>query len=509
MLRGVFRTKEGKIIAAVLGAAIIIISIFAFTGYSQNKKFVEQAVMAENYLKGGNYEQAIEAYLKALSMKNSDEELLTVGLADSYAGTKEYDKALEALRTCYEKTSGVKIKEKIEEITSEKTDYEYLQSISHAEVYFTNNEYEKAITEFEKAKQIKSKEALSYQRIADAYIEMGKYDLAREEVLEGQEITQDSSLEITLSVVDSYIMKAQYDALVTQASEYVLQENVEDGIARYEEAITLLPKETAAYRDLANLYISRKEYEKAVLLLEGSPSLTDSEELRELLNQATEQNKAKEEMKKLLSNLYSALEKRNTAAVTTIMDLALFKEKVTEDAPVYYSDDTEASGRTGMIIYDSKRVYFGDIKDGIKSGIGIYFIRTEGNAGPGYYYYDGKWNKDLPNGTGETVEEIIARDDTGQKYSARTVTEGYYHNAYEDGNMIKHFYINNAETGMLNYTAKNGIPDALSDGGSQPSLTPGVGSYIIGMLTQNGQPTGDYYRVEADTIWGVKPFINK
>ncbi len=338
MLRGVFRTKEGKIITALLVMAVIILSIFAFNGYSQKKRFVEQAVMAENYLKAGSYEQAVEAYSKALSMKSNDEQLLTIGLAKAYSGMKDYDKALEALRACYTKTSGVKIKEEIEAITSEKTDYEYLQSISHAEVYFSNKDYEKAIAEYEKAKLIKSKEATAYQKIAEAYIEMGQYELAKEEILVGQTFTQDESLSVTAEVVDSYLKKEQYDTLISQASEYILQENYEDGIAQYEEAISLLPKESAAYLALAKIYILNKEYEKAVLLLQEAIGLVSNIEVTELFNQASQLKALEDEINHLMTVLYQAFEKRDFTTITAIMDMALFKENVAKELPVYYND---------------------------------------------------------------------------------------------------------------------------------------------------------------------------
>lgn len=508
MLRGAFRTKEGKIIAAIIGLVIIIIGIFAFTGYSQNKKFVEQAVMAENYLKAGSYEQAIEAYLKALSMKNHDEELLTIGLSEAYAGLKEFDKALEALRACYQKTSGTRIKKKIEELTSEKTDYEYLQSISHAEVYFTNNEFSKAIAEFEKAKQIKSKDATAYQRIAEAYIKMGEYDLAREEVMEGQEITQDESLERTLDEIDSYLKKEQYDALIVQGSEYILQENFKEGIAQYEEAISLIPGVSTAYCELAKTYIQQEEYYKAVLLLQDASGVAGSRELYDLLKQATELKELADQKNNILLNLYGALEKRNYSAIIKIIDMDFFKENIVKETPVFYNGgEGDVSDGLGMVIYDKSTVYYGDLSDGKRIGTGIYFLRTKGSEEPGYYYYDGEWKNDIPNGPGKTEEVITLKDDDGQKYINKTVTEGTYQNALEDGRMKKYFYIKGEETGRLVYTAQKGVPMPLAGDNGQPMPTPEAGHYIIGKLTLNGKPTGEYYSVMSQLLWGVSPFI--
>ncbi|MDD3173726.1 MAG: hypothetical protein PHF63_08720 [Herbinix sp.] len=287
MLAGVFRTKERKVIIVSMVIVIMMIGIFIMIDYSDNKRFKEQAVMAENYLEAGNYEQAVEAFQKAMSMKDSNQQLLTIGLSDAYVGMDEYDMALEVLRSCYEKTSGNKIKKKIEEVTSKKTEYEYLQAASRAEVYFSNKEYDKAIAEYEKAKLIKSKEVKSYKRIAQAYMEKGEYDLAQEEILEGQELTQDESLKELLIIVDNYLNKKQYELLINEASEYINQENYNDGIAKYEEAIAFLPKESTAYIGLAETYIIQKEYNKAYLFLQTTIKLVESKKLEDLLNKVS------------------------------------------------------------------------------------------------------------------------------------------------------------------------------------------------------------------------------
>jgi tetratricopeptide (TPR) repeat protein len=499
MLRGVFRTKELKIIAAILGLFVITIGIIVFTSYSENRQFVEQAVMAENYLKSGSYEQAIEAYLKALSMKGSDQQLLTIGLADAYVGNNDYDKALSVLRSCYQKTSGIKIKEKIEEVTSEKTDYEYLQSISRAEVYFSNKEFDKAISEFEKAKLIKSKDVTAYRRIAEAYIEMGEYELALEEVLEGQVLTQEESLEETLALVNTYLRREEYDELVAQAAEYIYQENYIDGEAKYKEAIELLPFESVAYNELAKNYLSQEEYEKAYNLLEEASIIIENEELTYLLNQASELLEKEKERYAVLSQLYTALEQRDVDTIIAVMGLTLFQDDLMKEIPIYYGiGEGDTSKGVGMIIYDSKHIYYGDINNGSKKGVGIYFMLTQSNPETGYYYYDGKWDKDIPNGPGKTVEVIG---------NSQTVTEGNYNNALENGRMTRSFYIDGEMIEKVLYSVINGKPVPMASENSQPLPTPGVDSYVIGILNSGDDMTGENYRVEPNTIWGVDPFI--
>jgi len=506
MLRGVFRTKEGKIIAAILGLVVIIIGVFISTNHSGNEQFTEQAVMAENYLKAGSYEQAVDAYTKALSIKNSDLQLLSIGLAEAYVGMNDYDAALEVLRTCYQKTSGIKIKEKIEEVTSAKTDYEYLQSISRADVYFTNKEYDKAITEYEKAKLIKSKEVTSYKRIVEAYIEIEKYDLAREEVLEGQALTQSEDLAELIAKVDSCLLKNQYETTVEQAAEYIYQENYEDGIAKYEEAILLLPEEAMAYKGLAETYLTQEKYNKAVLLLQDTVKHIKNDELENLLEAATSLKEAEDQKNNILSELYHGLQDRDVDKITEVLNMDVFKEKIAVETPIYYGlGEGDFLKDYGMIIYDSENVYFGDIKQGIKKGTGIYFMLK--SVKQGYYYYDGNWNNDIPNGVGKTVDVSAQVKEDDEEYTSKTVTEGLYYNATENDKMNKYFYLNGEETGRVGYSAKKGVPMPMTMQNNQPAPSTEGEAYIIGLLYLGDQSTGEYYSVYPKTIWGVKPFM--
>jgi tetratricopeptide (TPR) repeat protein len=506
MLRGVFRTKEGKIIAAILGLIVITIGVFVFINKTDNKQFVEQAVMAENYLKSGSFEQAVEAYTKALSIKDSDQQLLSIGLAEAYVGMNDYDNALEVLRSYYQKTSGIKIKEKIEEVTSAKTDYEYLQSISRGDIYFANSEYDKAITEYEKAKLIKSKEVTAYKLIAEAYIEIEEYNLAREEVIEGQALTQSHDLAEVLAKVNTYLLKEQYDTIVELAAEYIYQENYKDGIAKYEEAILLLPEEAMAYNGLVETYLTQKKYNKAVLLLQDVLAKIKNDELANLLEKATALKEAEDQRNNILSELYHAMEDRDATKISAVLNLDFFQEEMAADAPIYYgSREGNIQNDYGMIIYDSENVYLGNIKNSVKKGKGFYY--TQNNKEQGYYYYEGEWYNDIPNGEGKTEEVRVLVNEEKIEFESKTITEGLFYNAMENGTMQKYFYVNGEETGRVQYSAQNGISMPMTMQSNQSFPTTEDDEYIIGMLYLGDQPTGEYYKVEPHTIWGVKPFM--
>lgn len=507
MLCGVFRTKERKVIAAILGIVIIIVLIIISTS-SKEKRIDEQAVMAENYLNAGSYEQAVGAYEKALSMKDSDQVALSIGLAEAYVGLEDFDKALEVLRACYQKSSTVKLEKKIEEVTSAQMDYDFLQSISRADVYFSNKEYDKAISVYEEAKVIKRKDIASYQKIAQAYIEQGKYELAREEVLEGIEITGKDELQELLVTVDTYLLVEDYDTLVAQADEYTYQENYEDGIDKYKEAINLLPNQPAAYKALAQIYIEQKQYDTAVSLLTDAVELTHDDELRELLNTATKLKEEADEREGVLSELYQAMQDKDVDQVLAVMDTEIFINQIASDAPVYYgTGEGDISKGEGIIVYNDKEVYYGDIVNGVKKGKGIYFIRTDNSNGAGYYSYEGEWSNDIPNGTGAVTMVSIEMNKENNIYTNKIVTEGIYYNALEDGTMKKYFYEDDVETGWISYLAQNGIPLSKGTAKRVPSPTPATKYYSIGELYQGDTATGQEYLAEPDAIWGVEPFI--
>ena len=502
-----YQAKEGKTLRILLELILLLAVIMVLINSSEKKQYEEQVTVAEKYLQQGNYEQAVEIYLKAMSMKGSDLKLLTIELADAYIGLNDYDKALETLRTRYQKSSETEIKEKIEEVTSAKTEYEYLQSISRADVYFLNEEYDKAITEYEKAKDINNDEITSYQKIAEAYVKQGKYDLAREEVLEGQEITQSDLLEDTLAMVDYHLHEAQYEGILAGAKDFVYQENYEDGIAKYQEAIALLPKEAEAYNGIAEVYLTRKDYNQAAVFLRNAVKTVKSKLLEDLLEDADQLKEEEDEKKKLLLNLYQAFESSDYNAVIDIMNMELFTKTIVKDPPIYYNIGIQSQvNEEMMIIVDSENVYYGRIESGIKKGIGTYFTITRDASMNKYYYYEGEWSKGIPNGVGKTVEVETVLGDDAVSYISQTVTEGTFYNALENGTMYKQFYVNGAETEKVQYSAAQGIPIPMAEPYSR--ITSSLEEdYAIGEIEKDDINTGELYDVKPDTRWGVTAFM--
>ncbi|HHV09291.1 MAG TPA: tetratricopeptide repeat protein [Clostridiales bacterium] len=290
-----FRAKEGKILVWGLTVILIAVIFFIQENYYNSKHFREQTVNAENLLSAGDYKQAVQAYKSALSDKNHDEEL-TIGLANAYAGLEEYDKALEVLRASYKVKPSKRLCGEIEAISQKKTEYEYSQYISRAEVYHANKEYKKAITAYEKAKGIKSKEVTPYQRITAAYIAMQEYELAREEAAKGQAITKDESFSLLLELIDADILQEEYDKLIDQGREYTYHENYNKAINQYKQAMELKPEDITAYKEIAQVYMTMEVYGEAARILGKALALEQDKELDNLLAQAEEQLAQQEEV---------------------------------------------------------------------------------------------------------------------------------------------------------------------------------------------------------------------
>ncbi|HHU72788.1 MAG TPA: tetratricopeptide repeat protein [Clostridiales bacterium] len=308
MLQGFLKNNKKKVIIILIISIILMVGASVGNSYRINKLYNKQTVMAKEYLKSGNYSQAIEYYERALTMKNSDKKSLSIGLAEAYIGNNEYDKALEILRGHYEIESGNVIKEMIEEVTLKKADYEYERAISSGDVYFSNEEYDKAILEYENAKKIKSKEVTAYNKIGLSYVNMKSYDLAKEELLEGLTITNNEELMDALKIVETYIVEQKHESIITKAKEFVYQENYEDAISLFKEGISLLPKDAEGYVGLAEIYIDQKKYDEAINLLKGAKKLTYNEEIRRILEKALELKEEEEKMKEALEELYNTLE---------------------------------------------------------------------------------------------------------------------------------------------------------------------------------------------------------
>lgn len=506
MLSRILNWNKKRWMLLISSLVFLLAAILIYNSYIVRKRYEEKAVMAQEYLESGMFEEALKAYEEALSMNYGDKELLSIGLAESYAGINNYDKALEVLRSYYETEKTLAVKEKIEETTAKKADYTFYQLISFGDTYFSNGEYNKAIDEYEKAKLIKSRADTSYLKIVESYMAMEKYDLAKAEVQDGLALTKSEKLNDIMDEVESRIRESKYDEILECASEYIHQENYEEAFDRFNEAIRLMPERDSAYNQMAELYIFMKDYDAAKGLLQNYLRSNVSDASLELLNKANELVSQRIEKERVLNELYTALSVVDIETITRIMKDSFFIDIIAEAAPFYFSPsgNMNLTMGYGMLILDKNNVYAGGFRDRMKEGIGIQFVLRDSQKEQGWYYYQGEWNHDMPNRMGKTAEEIIEKNKEGQWQRKTTETSGMFLYGLEDGGMQKTIYVNDEEIGRVHYTAIEGVPRAYLDEDGMPVPADESNHYVIGQIFLNNEPTGEYYSVKNGTKFNVK-----
>jgi|LSQX01.2.fsa_nt_gb tetratricopeptide (TPR) repeat protein len=483
----------------------LLIILFIYNGYISRKRYEEQAVMAQEHLEAGNFEKAGEAYKKALSMNYGDKELLSIGLAEAYGGVHNYDKALEVLRSIYEIKKTITVKEKIEEITSKKTDYSFNQQISFGDTFFSNGEYNKAIDEYEKAKLIKSKSDIPYVKIVESYIALERYDLAEEEINAGLSLTESMRIEIIRSKVETRLNEIKYEDILLKASEYIYQENYEEAINCFNEAIRLIPKKDSAYNQMAELYISFKDFDMAKSLLQNYLRSNSSKASEEIFNKVNDLITQRKEKERILNELYIALSVIDIDAITNILEDTFFIDIIAGAAPFYYSPsgNTNMTRNYGLLITDGKNIYAGGFKDGLREGIGIQFVRYDEGEDIVWYYYQGEWKYDVPNGMGKTAEKSYIKDNKGKWQLITTETSGMFLYGLEHGSMNKTIQADGV-TKKVSYTATEGLADAYLDENHQSIMSETPKHYVIGPLYINDELTDEFYEIKIGTKLKIK-----
>lgn len=179
------------------------------------------------------------------------------------------------------------------------------------------------------------------------------------------------------------------------------------------------------------------------------------------------------------------------------------------DGDVLYFGQFNAAGQKhgkGVGIYNrGQYVYYGEYKNGLRSGHGVWLrgIRLDdetglvknGDSKRQVTYYDGAWENDKPNGYGENY---VIYPNEGGLVAKRS---GNYTNGYEDGEMTVSF-----DDHIAPYVAKMGVREL---NGKKYKPKEGPAQYYYAMCkTHNGSCEGNWtlkeYQVDAQ--WGVVPW---
>ncbi len=295
----------------------------------------------------------------------------------------------------------------------------------------------------------------------------------------------------------------QYDL----GQQYLLEENYEQAIVAFSEAIEIEPMEIQAYTGLIQAYWQSGDPDNAdsiiqsgIAILTGEGSLPsedtqieflltakefyeengDREKLIQVLELLTELDQDNEEYQRLLEET-AAIQSFVENHQELLQELAQFCQNGDDEAvwELMLSDDfrtailsyNEDAGRVVypldsgnvLALVEYGRVYYGGIEQGLRSGNGVlydaykrsHFSSDDEVVYNGYSYlkFTGTWSQDLAEGQG--TAQISSHFDNGLSYQEKWL--GEYTCGKENG--VRTFIYNEEDlTLTFYYTAENGQP---------------------------------------------------
>lgn len=286
-------------------------------------------------------------------------------------------------------------------------------------------------------------------RLGYKLLEQGNYEEAI--------LAFDKAIEIDVKRAKAYIGKA--DVYVTRCDENTLEDTkkvIETGYAqRYDDEAFV-----DAIIRLADELYAKDQRKWAVELLNFGYELTNDNRIKERKNQIID-----ELSEFFLSELYAMFENGENDAVKKEIQSEKYLEFMSfvdneEFKYIYFPDKNKEQTGKGIALYfvDSEEfgnvfVYYGDFSKGIRSGTGTWV----GANGEKYYWFEGAWSEDAPNGTGSETEYTTAEDkDSNQSYNMET--KGNYVNGLLEGTFVETIYIvDGAVLHFDNAIANNGV----------------------------------------------------
>ncbi len=237
-------------------------------------------------------------------------------------------------------------------------------------------------------------------RLGYKLLEQGNYEEAI--------LAFDKAIEIDVKRAKAYIGKA--DVYVTRCDENTLEDTknvIETGYAHHYDDKAFVD----AIIRLADELYAKDQRKWAVDLLNFGYELTKDERINERKNQIID-----ELSEFFLSELYIMFENGENEAVKKEIQSEKYLEFMSfvdneEFKYIYFPDKNKEQTGKGIALYfvDSKQygnifVYYGDFVDGIRNGTGAWV----GANGEKYYWFEGGWNEDAPNGPGKELWDTTA-----------------------------------------------------------------------------------------------------
>ena len=205
------KKSKGKLIAIIAVVCAVIIgaaaAVFIIMSQNNGNELSDQISLGEKYLSEENYDDAIDAFKKAIELEPNDPELYKK-LADSYIGKGDIEGAIQALEEGYSKTKDESLKTRLEVLKKEK---QYNELMESGQKLLADSKYTEAAGSFKQAAEIKVKEEKPYLLAAEGYIGNSDYNDAKTILEKGYSETNSEQIRKKLKELEDM----RYEAKLT------------------------------------------------------------------------------------------------------------------------------------------------------------------------------------------------------------------------------------------------------------------------------------------------------
>jgi len=337
---------------------------------------------------------------------------------------------------------------------SEKIDIN--EQLALGDRYLQELNFEQALICYEKVISVEPKNMPAYIGLANAYLGQGNREQAVARLEAAMEIAETSYKE------NQVILENAFDVYLLDSSLFVDSNNVllaldvlERGYLVY-EANDIKGPLKELYWGLMLEYMENDDYSNAIAILKRGMSILKDNELQEKISLVEKEMQFWAEYEDTMKALYQLLFDQNYQK-----GYELWRDNLKDNDFVKKSD--------GNIIYSNSNelflqlsggyIYFGNMKDGVRTGTGKWIHTNEFYFDEIYYdecycMYDGEWLRDLPNGAGVYIKNVIIPD---EYVTIRTFTiSGYYLDGLEHGQFDEIFVYEDGSIEKVSWTSEKG-----------------------------------------------------
>lgn len=459
---GTPKKKKTGLIVAIIVVAVLGLGVGAyFLFFTPEKRYDRKMEEAEKAINASEYEKAEDAYDDALEIFDDRIQAMN-GVIDAQIKLADYDEARE--------------------------DYvKFRKTISAYEDAYVEENKTDIVTFYTYARDLYSD--------ADSLIDAYK---------EGYELTGDGSLKALLGA--SYVERA--DAM--DNADY------EKKLAAYQDALNLNSEDKDAISGFKNCayavlddMMASELYDEAEAFIEkysaDKPDFDFSSYTAKIESERALINARHDLMEQAMS-LMAAGDYEGMLEVDGSENASLVVDNMEGDSYVYAKDgyDSQYSGKAVGIYTSSQGYYFyyGDYKDGIRSGQGTLFVKTDG-YNKSYMVYEGAWANDKPNGSGkETSVNEDAGDELVTVERTGTLSDGLF-----DGEVTVSLISVDEEFGGTytgTFTASKGeAPDVRANYPDYDFGDVSEDTIVYVVLTQDGSDLFWHFSMKKDAKLGI------